>query len=123
MRRTQGTTFNGLGVLVPYDKHTEVGYRELPVSSKALRGILDKIRDAPPAKRDTSKLDEIFTWTNIGNDEGDFGMGLELGQDLFCADKPGVSPVFTKPLTTILRNAYNLLGRKAFVPVLESHTQ
>ncbi|KAF4669604.1 kinetochore-associated Ndc80 complex subunit ndc80 [Perkinsus olseni] len=123
MRRTQGTTFNGLGVLVPYDKHTEVGYRELPVSSKVLRGILDKIRDAPPAERDTSKLDEIFTWTNIGNDEGDFGMGLELGQDLFCADKPGVTPVFTKPLTTILRNAYNLLGRKAFVPVLEEHTQ
>ncbi|KAF4716917.1 hypothetical protein FOZ63_023490, partial [Perkinsus olseni] len=100
-----------------------VGYRELPVSSKALRGILDKIRDAPPAERDTSKLDEIFTWTNIGNDEGDFGMGLELGQDLFCADKPGVTPVFTKPLTTILRNAYNLLGRKALVPVLEEHTQ
>ncbi|KAF4669772.1 hypothetical protein FOL47_002359 [Perkinsus chesapeaki] len=120
-RRTQGTTFSGLGVLVPYDKHTEVGYRELPVSSKALKGILDKIREAPPDKRDTSRLDEIFTWTNIGNDEGDFGMGLELGQDLFCADKPGVPPVFTKPLTTILRNAYNLLGRKEFIPVLEAH--
>ncbi|EEQ98115.1 conserved hypothetical protein [Perkinsus marinus ATCC 50983] len=123
MRRAQGTTFNGLGVLVPYDKHTEVGYRELPVSSKALKGILDKIRDAPPGERDTSKLDEIFTWTNIGNDEGDFGMGLELGQDLFCADKPGVGPVFTKPLTIILRNAYKLLGRQAFIPVIEAHTQ
>ena len=39
-------TFHGAGLVVPYDRKTQVGYREIPESNASLKKILTKIVDA-----------------------------------------------------------------------------
>ena len=39
-------TFHGAGLVVPYDKKSQVGYREIPESNSDLKKILTKIVDA-----------------------------------------------------------------------------
>ena len=118
-KNIQGKTFSGFGISVPFDKLTQVGYRELPVGAKELGQMLEKIRSAPKEKRDTKKLEEVLNWVNIGNDECDFGMGLEFGHNLFSADRPGTELVFSKITLLVLKNAYTLLGRERWVHPLE----
>ena len=42
-KKKVATTFHGAGMVVPYDKNSEVGYREIPETTASLKKIFNKI--------------------------------------------------------------------------------
>ncbi|XP_064870062.1 histone PARylation factor 1-like, partial [Oncorhynchus nerka] len=78
-------TFHGAGLVVPVDQN-DVGYRELP-ETDAMKRLCKAIAEAR-CDEDRMKafgpLQEMMTFVQFANDECDYGMGLELGIDLFC---------------------------------------
>lgn len=122
-RRTKrcSKTLNTIGIVVnPED--CDVGYRDLGVTDARLRTILTKISEF---KEDKSKcilykeLQQIINNASTANNESDFGMGLELGLDLFYHG----DSFYHDSIETLLTNAYNLLGRSAFIDILKSHLE
>ena len=80
-------TFHGAGMVVPYNKETQVGYREIPESAASLRKIFKNVVEAESNEekdRAGDVLQELITNVQFANDEGDPGMGLELGLNAFC---------------------------------------
>uniref|UniRef100_A0A7N5J8Z0 Histone PARylation factor 1 n=1 Tax=Ailuropoda melanoleuca TaxID=9646 RepID=A0A7N5J8Z0_AILME len=79
-------TFHGAGLVVPVDKN-DVGYRELPETDANLKRICRTIVEAPSDEdrlKAFAPIQEMMTFVQFANDECDYGMGLELGMDLFC---------------------------------------
>ncbi|XP_007457432.1 PREDICTED: UPF0609 protein C4orf27 homolog [Lipotes vexillifer] len=112
-------TFHGAGLVVPVDKN-DVGYRELPETDASLRRICKTIVEAPSdAERlkAFAPVQEMMTYVQFANDECDYGMGLELGMDLFCHG----SHYFHKVAGQLLPLAYNLLKRNLFAEIIEAH--
>ncbi|KOC64422.1 UPF0609 protein [Habropoda laboriosa] len=113
-------TFHKAGIVVPYNKKTQLGYRDLAVSNSELHKILKQIEHPPiPEARKTPmlKLEEVIRLTIIAADECDFGTVLELGHDLFSS---GISYVQTKALN-LLALAYNLLQKPQFLEIAQAH--
>ncbi|KAG7238386.1 hypothetical protein INR49_030893 [Caranx melampygus] len=112
-------TFHGAGIVVPVDKN-DVGYRELPETDAGLKKICKAIAEA---KNDEERvkafgpLQEMITFVQFANDECDYGMGYELGMDLFCYG----SHYFHKVIKQLLPMAYNLLKRNLFGEIVEAH--
>ena len=82
--------------------------------------LLDSISKCQePSKRDQlfEPLQEIITYVQFANDECDYGMGLELGLDLFCHGDSGFHGV----VGHLLPLAYQLLGRCEYGRVVEQH--
>ena len=52
------STFHGAGLVVPYNKKTEVGYRQIPETPANLKKIFAKVVDAENADQD--KKDAAF---------------------------------------------------------------
>ncbi|XP_007192733.2 histone PARylation factor 1 [Balaenoptera acutorostrata] len=112
-------TFHGAGLVVPVDKN-DVGYRELPETDASLWRICRTIVEAPSdAERlkAFAPVQEMMTYVQFANDECDYGMGLELGMDLFCHG----SHYFHKVAGQLLPLAYNLLKRNLFAEIIEAH--
>ena len=113
-------TLNTIGIVVPIDG--DIGYRNLGVNDVKLRTMLARISEY---KDDKSKcglykeLHQIINNTNMANDECDFGMGLELGLDLFYTG----DQFFHKDVDFLLSNAYTLLGRSEFCDILKAHLE
>jgi hypothetical protein len=63
------------------------------------------------------ELQDIITRIQFANDECDYGMGLELGLDLFSFG----NEMFNRKATMLLTLAYELLGKSAFGKVVERH--
>ncbi|XP_033364755.1 histone PARylation factor 1 isoform X1 [Bombus vosnesenskii] len=119
-KETVARTFHKAGIVVPYDKKTQLGYRNLAVSNSELQKLIKQIEDAPAPearKMPMSKLDEVIRLATIAADECDFGTVLELGHDLFSS---GAFSVQTKVLN-LLSLAYNLLQRSQFLEIVTSH--
>ncbi|XP_073896861.1 histone PARylation factor 1 isoform X5 [Macaca fascicularis] len=79
-------TFHGAGLVVPVDKN-DVGYRELPETDADLKRICKAIVEAASDEerlKAFAPIQEMMTFVQFANDECDYGMGLELGMDLFC---------------------------------------
>ncbi|KAK9506514.1 hypothetical protein O3M35_008437 [Rhynocoris fuscipes] len=113
-------TLNKIGVVVPYDKKTDVGYRCLAVSEDELIKILKKITSAENEReRDAawSELQQVITAANIANDECDFGTSLELGLDMFAFG----DELLHNSLERIMCTAYKLLNRNKFAEILHAH--
>lgn len=113
-------TFHGAGIVVPYDKKTEVGYRELKENDVTLKKMLKslvEVETEEERKQLWGKLQPVLTYANIANDECDFGTGLELGLDLFSFGHE----IFHKAILQILTTSYNLLGRNEFATILAAH--
>ncbi|XP_038126947.1 histone PARylation factor 1 [Cyprinodon tularosa] len=112
-------TFHGAGIVVPVDKN-DVGYRELPETDAVLKKICKAIVEA---RNDEERIkafgpiQEMITFVQFANDECDYGMGYELGIDLFCYG----SHYFHKVVKQLLPMAYNLLKRNLFGEILENH--
>lgn len=112
-------TFHGAGIVVPVDKN-DVGYRELPETDAGLKKICKAIAEA---KSDEERIkafgpiQEMVTFVQFANDECDYGMGYELGMDLFCYG----SHYFHKVIKQLLPMAYNLLKRTLFGEIVEAH--
>ena len=62
-------------------------------------------------------LQEIMTLVQFANDECDYGMGLELGLDLFCFG----SECFHNAILQLMPLAYRLLNRDSFAEIVEVH--
>merc|ERR1712154_310469 len=67
-------------------------------------------------KVDASEMEVILTNICLADDEGDPGMGYELGIDFFFS-----YPMFEKHAKRLLMNAYNLTNREGFKKILSSH--
>ncbi|XP_032188468.1 histone PARylation factor 1 isoform X2 [Mustela erminea] len=112
-------TFHGAGLVVPVDKN-DVGYRELPETDADLKRICKTIVEAPSDEdrlKAFAPIQEMMTFVQFANDECDYGMGLELGMDLFCYG----SHYFHKVAGQLLPLAYNLLKRNLFAEIIEDH--
>ncbi|XP_059500862.1 histone PARylation factor 1 isoform X4 [Stegostoma tigrinum] len=112
-------TFHGAGLVVPIDK-TGVGYRELPETDGSLKKICKAIVEAPTDEariKAFAPIQEIITYVQFANDECDYGMGYELGIDLFCYG----SHYFHKVVQQLLPLAYKLLKRHLFAEIIEVH--
>merc|ERR1719219_2185333 len=121
-RAKLASTFHGAGLVVPYNKETEVGYRELPESPASLKKILKNILEAETEADQNRTLDvlgEIVTNVQFANDEGDPGMGLELGLDLLCYGGERLH----NTIRHLLGVAYDLLDRDEFAKILNCHLE
>lgn len=111
-------TFHGLGIVVPVKD--DVGYRPLPDSDGEMKNILKKIAASKSEKeriKNEENLDEIVTDVQFANDECDFGMGLELGIDLFCYGESCLH----KYILLVLPLAYDLLQRSKYALIVKAH--
>jgi len=114
-------TFNKIGIKVPMDK-TGVGYRELPSTDRELKQILTKIAKADTEEKKNNafdELDEIITLVQFANDECDYGMGLELGLNLFAFGDASIRG----PLLHLLPLAYQLLRRNLYSDIVKHHME
>ncbi|XP_042727411.1 histone PARylation factor 1 [Lagopus leucura] len=118
-KKVVAKTFHGAGLVVPVDKN-DVGYRELPETNANLKKICKAIVDAPTDDerlKAFAPIQEMLTYVQFANDECDYGMGYELGMDLFCYG----SHYFHKTVAQLLPLAYSLLKRNLFAEVIEAH--
>ena len=56
-------TFHGAGMIVPYNKETQVGYREIPESTASLKKILRNVVQAETQEKADSALDVLQVQT------------------------------------------------------------
>lgn len=112
-------TLNTLGIVVPLDGDT--GYRDLGITDAKLKTTLNRISDFDDEDKSKCNLykdiHQLITNSNMANDECDFGMGLELGLDLFFQG----DTYYHKDIEFLLTNAYTLLGRENFIEILKAH--
>jgi len=110
--------FHGAGVVVPIEN--ECGYRPINLTNNELRAIGKRVEEA---RNDAERMDafhdleEEISLIQFANDECDFGMGLELGINLFCHG----SKYFFKLSRMLLTTAYQLLGRQLYADIVEKH--
>ncbi|CAL1280728.1 unnamed protein product [Larinioides sclopetarius] len=117
-KKVVSKTFNGFGIVVPVKN--DIGYRPLPDSNAKVKSILQKIvncKDEEKRLNFEEDLDELITNVQFANDECDFGMGLELGIDLFYFG----DPYFHSHILSILPLAYNLLKRPKYAEIVQFH--
>ncbi|CAH0759411.1 unnamed protein product [Diatraea saccharalis] len=110
-------TLHGAGIVVPYNKKTQLGYRHLTESDANLKKIFIKLENAAnqiEKNKVLSELQPVITYANIAVDECDFGTGLEAGIDLFCSGLKELEP----SALSCLISAYNLLNRGDFSNII-----
>ncbi|XP_030766903.1 histone PARylation factor 1 [Sitophilus oryzae] len=112
-------SFNKIGIVIPYNRKTQTGYRDLAVTNKELTKILDNIQKSRPEERQKflSDLQLVLTNASIATDECDFGTGIELGQDILAH---GVETL-NGTIARFLASNYRLIGREAFAKIAEAH--
>ncbi len=89
-RKTVCPTLNSVGLCI--NVTNDIGYRPVQRSHSELDTILKKIAGAKDEKSRLalqSPLEELMTFTQFANDEGDYGQGLELGLDLLAFHPKG----------------------------------
>jgi len=118
-KKVVSKTFHKVGIVVPVDAN-DVGYRPLTVTDAQLKNILKRIIEGKNEKdqeQASEDLQEIMTLVQFANDECDYGMGLELGLDLFCFG----SDRFHNTVLQLMPLAYRLLGKDTFAEIAEIH--
>lgn len=122
-KKKVAATFHGAGLVVPYNKETQVGYREIPETNANLKKMFDKILEADKSGDEAAKnksfddLQELITNVQFANDEGDPGQGLELGIDLLVHG----GNCFNSTIRHLLTVAYGLVRRDAFAKIANAH--
>ena len=122
-KRKVALTFHGAGLVVPYNRDTQLGYREIPETNADLKKMLTKVVSThsgnDQAAKDTAfdSLQELVTNVQFANDEGDPGMGLELGLAAFLHG----GDCLHSTVRHLLSVAYDLLDRAAFGKIINAH--
>ncbi|KAK0077853.1 hypothetical protein PV325_003376 [Microctonus aethiopoides] len=119
-RNVVTNTFHGAGIVVPYDKKTQVGYRPLAATDSNFQKILGKIDKAESEEVKTKhmrEIEEMVRMATIAADECDFGTSLELGHDLFATGNES----FHKTILNMFSMAYSLLHRPQFLKIAIAH--
>ena len=86
---------------------------------KLLNKISSSSSAEPQKEKSFEPLQEMITFVQFANDESDYGMGLELGMDLFCHGDTRLHGV----LKHILPLAYELLGREEYAKICRCHLE
>lgn len=116
-------TFHRAGIVVPYERKSQQGYRPLMVSDVELKKILalferKDLKDSDDAKQAVlEKLQPITNAANYAVDECDFGTALELGIDLFSSGHKELHML----VSSLLVPAYSLLSRPQFIAIAKAH--
>ncbi|KAG8229781.1 hypothetical protein J437_LFUL005862 [Ladona fulva] len=121
-KKVVASTFHKAGIVVPFDKKTELGYRELIEPDNVIKKICGGITESKTESEKTAnfaKLQPIITAANIANDECDFGASLELGLDLFSFG----GEVFHTSILRLLPTSYKLLHRPEFATIIKAHLE
>jgi Uncharacterised conserved protein (DUF2228) len=63
-KKVVAKTFYGCGMVVPYDKKTDLGYREIPESDASLKKILKKIVESKNEKERDKHFDPLQELVN-----------------------------------------------------------
>jgi len=123
-KKKVAATFHQAGLVVPYNKSTQVGYREIPETNTSLKKILGKIvethrddADEHAKNKAFDALQELVTNVQFANDEGDPGMGLELGIDVLMFGGDCLNSAARHLLTV----SYDLIDRDAFAKIANAH--
>nr|CAG4643424.1 EOG090X0BAY [Ilyocryptus agilis] len=119
-KKVVAKTFYQCGIVVPVDKKTKVGYREIPESDADIKKICKKIVESgTSSEREDNEeaLQQLVTYVQYANDEMDYGMGLELGLDLLAYG----GDVFHQTILHLLSIAYELLERHEYATILKAH--
>lgn len=114
-------TYSSLGVCVPYNKKTELGYREMHMEADDLYKALTDINTARCTKAQKAQFDDQLRMNDISNDECDFGLGLQLGLEMFSFAGTKRRNEVTHQCVRVLDMAYMLLGRDLFRHILACH--
>merc|ERR1712029_1294014 len=108
------------GMVVPYDKESQVGYREIPETVASLKKILSNVNSAKTTEEKNKAFDvlqELVTNVQFANDEGDPGMGLELGLNLLLFGGNRLNST----IRHLLSVAYGLLNLDPFAKIANAH--
>ncbi|KAF0715447.1 Aste57867_3357 [Aphanomyces stellatus] len=111
LQHTVASTLSGLGIVVPVQAKTGMGFRHLPTTGQALRALLAK-----PTR--PKGVDELITRATIACDECDFGTALQLGLDLWSASG---KVQYDMDALALLEGAYLMLKRGAFATLARAH--
>ncbi|CAH0628655.1 unnamed protein product [Chrysodeixis includens] len=113
-------SFHGAGIVVPYNKKTQLGYRHLVETDANLKKLfanLEKASNQNEKDKILSELQPVITYASIAVDESDFGTGVEVGIALFCSGLKELEPSALSSLTA----AYSVLNRGAFAEIFKAH--
>ncbi|XP_061378930.1 histone PARylation factor 1 isoform X2 [Danaus plexippus] len=120
MQKTVCRTFHHAGIVVPYNKKTQLGYRKLVESDNNIKKMFKSLKEAKSQEQKDkilSELQPVITFASIAMDECDFGTGLEAGVALFCS---GIKELENSALRN-LEVAYTLLNREEFSKIVQVH--
>ncbi|XP_017130905.1 histone PARylation factor 1-like [Drosophila elegans] len=123
-KRVVAKTFHRAGIVVPFDKKTQLGYRPLPVSDVELKKMLTMLErkeiDNGAAKQAVlEKLQPVANAAIIAVDESDFGSALELGIDMFSSGHKELHML----TSSLLVPAYSMLSRPQFIAIAKAHME
>ena len=119
-RKKVANTFQGVGLIVPYNKEADVGYREIPETTASLKKIFKNINEAAEGEALDKAMDvlqELVTNVQFANDEGDPGMGIELGLDAFATGGERLHSV----IEHLLGVGYELVNRPLYAKIIKAH--
>ncbi|XP_030373711.1 histone PARylation factor 1-like [Scaptodrosophila lebanonensis] len=121
-KRVVAKTFHRLGIVVPFERKTQQGYRPLTVSDAELKKMLsllecNGVEDSSAKQAVLEKLQPVANAANIAVDECDFGTALELGIDLFCSGYKELHML----ASSLIVPAYSLLSRPQFIAIAKAH--
>ncbi|KAH8344093.1 hypothetical protein KR084_004274 [Drosophila pseudotakahashii] len=123
-KRVVAKTFHRAGIVVPFDRKTQLGYRPLTVSDSELKKMLAMLEqkdvDNGAAKQAVlEKLQPVANAANIAVDESDFGSALELGIDMFSSGHKELHML----ASSLLVPAYSMLSRPQFIAIAKAHME
>ncbi|SPP83164.1 histone PARylation factor 1-like [Drosophila guanche] len=116
--------FHRAGIVVPFDRKTQLGYRPLSVSDAELKKILalferKDLGDGLAKQAVLEKLQPVANAAIIAVDESDFGTALELGIDLFCSGHKELHML----ASSLIVPAYSMLKRPQFIAIAKAHME
>nr|CDS27809.1 protein of unknown function DUF2228 [Hymenolepis microstoma] len=124
-RKPTCKTLNEVGIEIKL--RGDLGYRPVNATNNDLVASLDNATDAKMPN--AARLDELMTFVQFANDEGDYGQGLELGLDLLAYHPSTKTPDesfkrasrLNARINCLLPIGYQLAGLPKFAEVVRKH--
>ena len=105
-------TLTGLGFVCPYDAKTDVGFRPLPMSQKALQAMLQRMQkeDEGGGAVSYAEWDGVQTLLTLAMDECDPGTVELFCSEAFCTNPPDGVRVVEGEISQGMRRAWEMMG-------------
>ena len=111
-RRVLAPTLNSLGFVCPYEPSTEVGFRPLPLTTKALQAMLQRMQREDDDGRavNYAEWDGVQTLLTLAMDECDPGTVELFCMECFCTGAPAGISVVEGEISQGMRRAWEMMG-------------